>query len=120
MRLTSTPNFSKASTASTNPQSIPSTIAREISAGLELFRFNPLNTPVAFGRFGVRSPSKYGSSDKPFAPGFAESASAPTSSWDFPRIRVAASNIRAAFSVQTNGKNRPVASAKPATAPDES
>ena len=28
--------------------------------------------------------------------------------------------MRAAFKVQTNGKKRPVASAKPATSPDES
>ena len=35
-------------------------------------------------------------------------------------MRVAASKMRAAFNVQTSGKKRPVASAKPATCPDAS
>ena len=64
----------------------------------------PANTPVAVGRLGVRSPSKYGKSVKPFAPGFAASASCPTSSCVFPRMRQAASKIRAAFKVHTSGR----------------
>jgi nucleoside-diphosphate-sugar epimerase len=38
--------------------------------------FIPENTPVAFGRFGVRSPSKYGKRVKPPAPGWADNAKA--------------------------------------------
>ena len=75
---------------------------------------------MASGRLGVRSPSKYGRRVKPCAPGVEESARAPTSSCVLPRIVVAASKMRAALSVQTSGKKRPDASAKPATAPLES
>ena len=117
MRLTFTPSAINASTASANPANIPSIIARAISAGLELFKFIPEKTPVASGRLGVLSPSKYGRRVNPLAPAVAESARAPTSSCVFPRIFVAASIMRAAFNVQTRGKKRPVASAKPATAP---
>ena len=55
---TPTPSFSKASTASTNPQSIPSIMARAMFSRFELAKFIPLNTPFALGRLGVRSPSK--------------------------------------------------------------
>ena len=58
IRLTPTPNATRASTASAKPANIPSTIARAISSGFELLRFMPAKTPVAVGRFGVRSPSK--------------------------------------------------------------
>ena len=91
-----------------------------MSDGFELFRFIPVKVPVAFGRFGVRSPSKYGKSVKPLAPAGDNNANSPTSLCVLPKILVAASKIRAALSVQTNGKKRPVASAKPATAPLES
>ncbi|CAB4840268.1 unannotated protein [freshwater metagenome] len=57
-RFIETPNCSSASTASTSPHNIPSIIARAISAGFELVRFIPANTPVASGRLGVLSPSK--------------------------------------------------------------
>ncbi|CAB4587730.1 unannotated protein [freshwater metagenome] len=99
---------------------MPSIMARAMSDGFELFRFIPVKVPVAFGRLGVRSPSKYGKSVNPCAPGIDVNANSPTSLCDTPKMRVAASKIRAALSVQTSGKKRPVASAKPATAPLES
>ena len=80
MRFTLTPNAINASTASVKPHIIPSIIARAISAGFEFLRFMPEKTPVASGRLGVRSPSKYGKSVRPWAPATELSANAPTSS----------------------------------------
>ena len=65
IRSTFTPNATSESTASAKPDNIPSIIARAISAGFELLMFMPESVPVAFGRLGVRSPSKYGKSVKP-------------------------------------------------------
>src|ERR687886_732486 len=73
--------------------------------------------PVALGRFGVRSPSMYGTSTSPSAPAGADRASRDNSSWSTPSMRVAASSTRAALSVTTIGRNRPVQSANPATLP---
>ena len=66
---------------------------------------------------GVRSPSKYGTTTTPPAPGGAASASASSPAWSTPSQRAIASVTFVAFSVHTSGRKRPVASAKPATAP---
>ena len=69
------------------------------------------------GRFGVRSPSKYGTSTTPPRArrrGEGERASPAGST---PSQRATASVTFVAFSVQTSGRKRPVASANPATAP---
>ena len=47
----------------------------------------PANVPVASGRFGVRSPSRYGSSVNPPAPAGAPSASSSNSAWSTPSSR---------------------------------
>ena len=78
---------------------------------------SPAIVPVASGRFGVRSPSKYGTSVTPPAPGGAASASASSPAWSTPSSRAIASVTFVAFSVHTSGRKRPVASANPATAP---
>lgn len=53
----------------------------------------------------------------PSAPAGAESASPASSSESTRSIDAVASSTRAALSVQTRGRKRPVASAKPATVP---
>ena len=50
---------------------MPSTAARARLAGVALARVSPASRPRASGRFGVRSPSRYGSSVSPPAPGSA-------------------------------------------------
>jgi len=46
----------------------PSTVALAMRAGVTSFR-SPARVPVASGRFGVRSPSKWGTSTMPRAQG---------------------------------------------------
>src|SRR5262249_54802540 len=72
------------------------------------------------GRSGVRSPSRYGSSVIPPAPGPAARASAESPSRSVPSNDAVADSTRPALIVHTSGRNRPVASANPATAPDGS
>ena len=85
-----------------------------------LAEVSPRSTPFADGRFGDRSPSRYGSSVSPSAPGEAVSASAENPVASTPSSRPVTSSTRAAFTVATSGRNFPVASAKPATSPDGS
>ena len=73
--------------------------------------------PVASGRLGVRSPSKYGTSTMPPAPGRRRAPAASRSSRSTPSRRAIASVTFVALSVQTSGRKRPVASAKPHTRP---
>ncbi len=115
-----TPCWRRASSPSARPHSRPSTAARAKHAGVALARRRPCTAPVASGRLGVRSPSRYGTRTRPSAPGGAESARRESSSGPTPRTAAMASSTRAAFSVQTSGRNRPVASANPATMPDGS
>src|SRR5690606_31532206 len=114
------PWASIASSPSASAHSIPSTAARARCAGVAVRRVRPCTAPVASGRFGVRSPSRYGTSDNPSAPGGADRANRDSSSWSTPSRVAAASSTRAALSVHTSGRNRPVVSAKPATMPDGS
>ena len=58
----------------------PSTKARATLRRSVLRSVMPLNVAVASGRFGVRSPSKYGTSVMPPAPGCESSASVVSSS----------------------------------------
>src|SRR5690625_37340 len=105
-----------ASMPSASVQSRPSTDARAISARVVRL-VSPCIVPVASGRLGVRSPSRYGRKVTPPAPGSADRARSASSSWSTPSVRAARSRIRAALSVQARGRNRPVASAKPLTIP---
>ena len=57
---------------------------------------------------------------KPSAPTFAERARELNSSKESERLLVTVLKIFAAFKVQARGRKLPVASAKPATSPDES
>jgi hypothetical protein len=54
---------------------MPSIAARAIDGRVVFASVSPENEAVASGRFGVRSPSKYGTSTAPDAPGSAPSAS---------------------------------------------
>ncbi len=96
---------------------MPSTAARARFSGVALVRVRPLSVPVASGRSGVRSPSRYGSRLRPPAPGPAWSASRSRVSRSTPIIAAVALSTRAALSVQESGRWPPVASAKPAMAP---
>ena len=80
---------------------------------------SPCSVPVASGRFGVRSPSKYGQQHD--AAGAGRGTRAPAARArraSRPSRRAIVSVTLVAFSVHTRGRNRPVASANPATAPD--
>ena len=116
-RRTGTPAATSASTPSARPQSIPSTAARATLAGVIASRVRPTSDPVAPGRLGVLSPLRYGSSVSPPAPEAADKASLSRSARSTPSIPAVAVSTRAALSVQTSGRKRPVASAKPATRP---
>ena len=119
-RCASTPWPRTASRPSASPHSIPSIAARAIDGRVVFASVSPENDAVASGRFGVRSPSKYGTSTAPDAPGSASSASRPSSAWSTPSRPAVASSTRAALSVAMSGRKSPVASAKPATVPEAS
>ena len=80
----------------------------------------PCRDPRASGKFGVRSPSKYGSRVRPPEPGGALRASRANASMSTPSNSAVLVNTRAAFRVHTRGRKRPLASANPATSPDGS
>ena len=74
--------------------------------------------PVASGRFGVRSPSKYGHDDDAARAGRrGERERVEPARGRRRASRAIASVTFVALSVHTSGRKRPVASAKPATAP---
>ena len=108
------------SAASASEASSASTAARATFSLLALRVVIPRSAPVAPGRSGVRSPSRYGSRVIPPAPGSAATASADSPSRSVPSIEAVALSTRPALIVHTSGRNRPVASANPATAPDGS
>ncbi len=103
--------------ASARWHSSPSTVARAIFSRVIDRCVMPSSVPVAVGRLGVRSPSRYGTYTSPSAPGAADSASSDRLVWSTPSTRAVASRIRAAFSVTARCRCRPIASAKPATSP---
>ena len=79
---------------------------------------SPAIVPDASGRFGVRSPSKYGTSDDAAGAGRRVERERVEAGRGRRRAsRAIASVTFVAFSVHTSGRKRPVASAKPATAP---
>ena len=119
-RFTGAPARVNASTASAKPLNIPSIALLAIFSGVIFSRVMPCNDPRASGRLGVRSPSRYGMKVNPPEPGTALSASLANSSKSTFSIAAVAVKIRAALSVHTSGRKFPVASAKPATKPDES
>ena len=98
----------------------PSTAARAILGALRFRVVIPCSAPAAAGRFGDRSPSKYGTSVSPPAPACADNANRSSSSKSTPSIVAMAASTGAPLSVQTSGSCRPVASAKPATMPSGS
>ena len=73
--------------------------------------------PVACGRFGVRSPARYGIRSSPSAPGGTAAARPSASSRSRPTMAETESTTRVQLSMQTSGRKRPVASAKPSTSP---
>ena len=79
-------NAASASSPSRSPHTTPSTAARASCSRLTSLRI-PASTPVASGRSGVRSPSRYGSSVRPPAPGAAARASSSNASWSTPSSR---------------------------------
>ena len=115
-RRIGTPCARSASSPSASPHSRPSTVARASRAGVALARVSPVSRPRASGRSGVRSPSRNGSSTSPPLSGV-DSASSSSRARSTPSRVAVAPSTRAALSVQTSGRNRPVASAKPATSP---
>ena len=98
-------------------QTTPSTAARASCAGVTSVR-SPVSVPVASGRFGVRSPSRWGTSTSAAgARRRLEGELRRSRSVSTPSSRAIASVTLVALSVQTRGRKRPVASAKPATVP---
>ena len=118
-RSMGTPCARTASRAPRMSVNSPSTAARATCAGSQFASVMPSNVAVASGRFGVRSPSKYGISRSPPASGTDRAASS-NSSYPRPVTRLNASIIRDAFSVHASGSHRPDASEKPVTRPDGS
>ena len=96
---------------------MPSNAARARCSRSVVAGVIPSRDAVASGRFGVRSPTKYGTRTRPSAPAGAASASRPSSPWSTPSRPPITSSTRAALSVVTIGRRAPVASAKPATVP---
>src|SRR5450755_251636 len=111
------PQAARLSIPSASEHSTASTAARAMFSGVRAAPVMPFSTPVASGRFGDRSPSKYGSRVRPPAPGGAASASLDSPAASVPSSRAVRVRTRAALTVATSGRNRPVASANPATAP---
>ena len=78
----------------------------------------PVRIAVASGRFGVRSPSKYGTSTSPAGAGRGGRGPGGRARRGPRRAaRAIASSTRAALSVATSGRKPPAASANPATVP---
>src|SRR5674476_629491 len=117
MRCSVTPTTRTASRPAARPQSMPSMAARARLARVLEAIVRPCTLAVASGRFGVRSPSKYGTSTTPAEPGSASRASRARPSWSTPRSPAMEPRTRAALSVATSGRKSPLASANPATAP---
>ena len=63
-RSSGTPRARSASRPAPSPPSMPSTAARARFSRVVEARVMPVSDAVASGRFGVRSPSKYGTSDE--------------------------------------------------------
>ena len=105
--------FSTASMASSIEHSKPSTTPRAKSSRVVSVR-RPVSNPLACGRLGVRSPSKYGNSVTEELPASAISESP---RWSTPKRLAAKSSTFAPFNVHASGKYAPVASAKPVTKP---
>lgn len=97
-RRATTPCSVSCARPSANAHSSPSTAARARCAGVALASRRPCSAPVALGRLGVRSPSKYGTRTSPALPGGADSASRDNSSWSTRNIAAAASSTRAPLS----------------------
>ena len=108
----------RASRPSSKPQITPSTDAQgEGSArSTSAAQARPARR-LRPGRFGVRSPSRWGTSTTPSAPGGASSASVDERAVSTPRRRGAASVTFNRVQRATRGRKRPVASANPATGP---
>ena len=77
----------------------------------------PTIVPVASGRFGYPLAVEVRNEHRPVASGAGRSASASSAARSTPSRRAIASVTLVALSVHTSGRNRPVASANPATAP---
>ena len=106
-----------ASRASSSPHTTPSTAARARSSRVTPDR-RPASVPVAVGRSGVRSPSKYGRRVRPRRPGRGGQGELVEARRGSPRAaRPPPPVTRVAFSVQARGRKPPVASANPATVP---
>ena len=80
MRVMLAPRDRMSSRQSRWEHSSPSTKARARFSRVVLARVMPEKVAVAFGRFGVRSPSKYGTRVMPLAPGLEAKASLASSS----------------------------------------
>ena len=81
-----TPAAVNASRPSSSPHTTPSIAARARCSRVVDVR-TPVIAPDAFGRLGVRSPSKYGTTTTPPAPAGAASASASSAAWSTPSQR---------------------------------
>ena len=99
------------------PPTTPSIAARAIFSRVKFWWVIPWKLALAFGRFGVRSPSKCGSKRNPPAPLGAASANSLKVSSDTPKVSAIVAKTFAAFNVQASGRKFPVASAKPAISP---
>ncbi len=84
------------SSASASPHSMPSNAARARCSGFIDSRRSPASVPAVCGRFGVRSPSRYGSSTSPCAPGvdFIASSDSPSRSGSPAARRCRAAPVR--------------------------
>ena len=119
MRRAARPGRARASRPSASPHSIPSTAARARFSRVVEARVMPNRVAVASGRFGVRSPSKYGTAARGRRRRARRRARGGRARRGRRRAaRAIASSTRAALSVATSGRKRAAASAKPATVPD--
>ena len=113
------PTSRSASRPCSRPHNTPS-CAASASCSRDVALVRPETRPVESGRFGVRSPSKYGMNVTDPGSAAAASASSAHPAASVPSHRPTESVTLVALSVHTSGRYEPLALAKPATAPDSS
>ena len=80
----------------------------------------PWSTPLPRGRFGVRSPFRYGRNSNPPAPGSVEATAVSRCATSQPNISRACSVATVTFIVQISGSQPSVLSQNAATSPSSS
>jgi hypothetical protein len=95
------------------PQSKPFDCARGEGLRRGAGQGHSVHGTLAWGRFGVRSPSRYGTSTRPWDPEGRPGRAQTVSRERLPGCERSRPGREAALSVATNGRNAPVASAKP-------